>query len=78
MAEAPEENVKSGYYFQEIQVTGESRTHHMGVSPIGTLPGHRMHYVGHTDERNGEGRLLKIHTKDIQTGLCRHHGLSVL
>ena len=49
MTEEPEEGAKPGYNIQEVQVTGESRVGHMGVSPVGTLPGHRMFYVGHTD-----------------------------
>ena len=70
MAEVPDESVKDGFHIQEIQVTGESRTSHMGVSPLGTLPGHRMHYVEHEDGRNSFGRILKIYTKDVQTGLA--------
>lgn len=70
MTEAPDKTVKDGCLIQEIQVTGESRCNHMGVSPIGTLPGHRMNYTGHTDERNPLGRILKIHTKDEKTGLA--------
>lgn len=69
MSEEPDEKAKDGCHIQEIQVTGESRTGHMGVSPRGTLPGHRMHYVGYTDERNAVGRILRIYTKDVQTGL---------
>ena len=70
MVEQPGEKVKGSCHFQEIQVTGEGRTNHMGVSPIGTLPGRRMHYTGYSDERNDLGRILKIHTKDTQTGLA--------
>ena len=70
MAKEPDGSVKQGFHIQEIQVTGESRTDHMGVSPLGTLPGHRMNYVGHADERNNFGRILKIYTKDVQTGLA--------
>ncbi len=70
MTEEPEEGAKPGYNIQEVQVTGESRVGHMGVSPVGTLPGHRMFYVGHTDERNDAGRILQVHTKDEKTGLA--------
>ncbi len=56
---------------QEIQVTGESTrfANYMNVSPIGTFPGHRMFYTGHSSERNEFGRILEIYTKDPQTGL---------
>ena len=70
MYNEPEENVRHTYGIQEVQVTGEGRVSHMGVSPVGTLPGNRMHYIGHIDERNEWGRILKIYTKDLQTGLA--------
>ncbi|MBO5461421.1 MAG: alpha-galactosidase, partial [Ruminococcus sp.] len=70
MKEEPAEEKKFLYTMQEIQVTGESRIEHFNVSPNGTLPGNRMNYVGHEDEKNEFGRILKIHTKDEITGLA--------
>lgn len=69
MTEIPEESKKHYYCIQEIQASGESRAEHWGVNPIGTLPGNRMVYAGHSDERNDCGRVLKITTKDEKTGL---------
>lgn len=70
MRKEPAEEKKFLYSMQEVQVTGESRIEHFGVSPSGTLPGNRMFYVGHEDGKNENGRILKIHTKDEVTGLA--------
>ncbi len=84
MAAKPELSWKDGCSIQEIQVTGENRAYHVGVSIIGTIPGNRMYYTGHTDERNEKGRILKIHTKGEKTGLSGtmsyqfYDGLSII
>lgn len=66
-----EETEKRFLGIQEIQATGEGRlAPHMGMGMVGTMPGGRMLYVKHEDERNEYGRILKIHTKDEKTGLA--------
>lgn len=65
----PAEDKKFLYTMQEIQATGESKLEHFGLGASGTLPGNRMNYISHTDERNDSGRLLTIHTRDSETGL---------
>lgn len=57
------------YTIAEIQVTGQSRREHYGLGHAGTLPGSEMEYIGHRDERNGEGRRLVIESRDCVTGL---------
>lgn len=66
----PADDRKFLYTMQEIQTTGESRLEHFGLGPSGTFPGNRMNYISHKDERNEDGRILTIFTKDEKTGLA--------
>lgn len=60
----------SFYGIQEIQVSGESALWHVGLTTAATLPGSRMVYTGHRDDRNETGRRLEIDTFDEATSLA--------
>ena len=55
----PAEDKKFLYTMQEIQATGESKLEHFGLGASGTLPGNRMNYIPHTDERNDQWHDVK-------------------
>ena len=53
----------------ELQVSGEDHDDHHGFKHTGTVPGNRLTYQWHQDERNAFGRKLEIEMQDALTGL---------
>ena len=48
----------------EVQCSGAGQEAHHGSKHTGTVPGRRLRYKGHTDERNAAGRKIEVTLED--------------
>jgi alpha-galactosidase len=68
-ASLPPEPLRHWYRLVEIHASGEDHNAHHGLKHVGTQPGARLVYTGHSDTRNSNGRKLEIVQHDPLTGL---------
>ncbi|MFC5404251.1 glycoside hydrolase family 36 protein [Cohnella soli] len=66
----------------ELQVTGEDQNDHHASKYTGTMPGGRLKYVTHRDNRNDNGRKFEVVMEDGTTEVTVHYqfydGISVI
>lgn len=54
----------------ELQLAGENHNGHHGSKHTGTVPGERLRYLSHQEERTQYGRKWEIVQQDELSGLC--------